>query len=84
MNEIAILSKKLLTKLKNRGLVKPTVTRVIIDIDCNAEWIRLYTSDVVTMKHEAEPVVQAVDIIDMYLGKHGEIKKGNKAKKDKE
>jgi len=81
MNEVAILSKKLLLKLKNRGLVRPSATRVIIDINSEAEWIQLYTSDAVTKQHEAQVVVEAVEIIDMYLGKYGEIKKPTKKAK---
>ena len=89
MNEISVLSQTLIAKLKNRGLVKPTATRVIIDIDIESEWVQLYTSEQCKRQHETHTVATAIEIIGTYLGKQVEPKKQpapkpKREKKDKD
>lgn len=81
MIPISVHSTRLLNKLKNINLVDRSATRVIIDINPEAEWVQLYVCEAGANKADA-----AVGIIEGLVGKFGKAPGSRKvtkpAKKD--
>lgn len=85
MISISVRNDRLLRKLKSKNLVKPSASRVIIDINADEEWVQLYICE----NHRADNSIamEAVNLIESLFGVHGEAPtkiKDKKAKKDKE